>query len=311
MPGFVLHYLFGVQTYHTLSDNTIKKYIKKHPSAFSLGLQGPDIFFYSPVSYLRKENTGSILHDTHTAEFFKSLLKDKDAMPDSSEKEAVCAYIAGFLGHYTLDRIFHPYVYARTGYSNAGKKQNDYYGKHFKLECEFDVLFLKSIKGLKPEDFYQSATICLPKKEQRAIALLLSKAVTKTYGQINFFAHTQAAICFTRLATALLHDSTGNKKKRLQKLEKKLLGYTWVSEMIEASVPIKETDVLNLDHELWQNPWNPKIQSYETVYELLETAISSYHKVLLALDKQLEVPSCMEPLLELIGNKSFHSGLEL
>lgn len=302
--------MFGIQTYHTLTDNMLKKYIKKHPSAFSLGLQGPDIFFYSPVSYLRKENTGSILHETHTGEFFQNMLAYKDQMSDSTEKEAVTAYIAGFLGHYTLDCIFHPYVYAKTGWREDEAKRNDYYGKHFKLECEFDILFLKSVKELRPEEFYQSKTICLPRREQKAIARLLSNAVTKTYGQINLYGHTQAAIISTQLATALLHDSTGSLKKNVQRIEKKLLGCSWISEMIEASVPVNENDVLNLSHSFWQNPWNPKLQSCETVYELLESAISSYYKLLLAFDRQIRSPHWTEPLLKRIGNKSYHSGLE-
>ena len=65
MPGFTLHYLFGVETYRMLSPGVLQDTIHAHTAAYCLGLQGPDIFFYYPVSYLRKENIGGVMHEEH------------------------------------------------------------------------------------------------------------------------------------------------------------------------------------------------------------------------------------------------------
>ena len=46
MPGFTTHYLFGLNTYKHLDDIEIKKHIHENHAAYSLGLQGPDVFFY-------------------------------------------------------------------------------------------------------------------------------------------------------------------------------------------------------------------------------------------------------------------------
>ena len=51
MPGFITHYLFGINTYHTLRNKTLRQDLQQQHAAYSLGLQGPDIFFYFLPSY--------------------------------------------------------------------------------------------------------------------------------------------------------------------------------------------------------------------------------------------------------------------
>ena len=46
MPGFVTHYLFGLDAYRQIHSESIRQNLHKNHSAFALGLQGPDIFFF-------------------------------------------------------------------------------------------------------------------------------------------------------------------------------------------------------------------------------------------------------------------------
>lgn len=46
MPGFVTHHIFGINAFHGLPKGNAKDIIRKHNKAYSLGLQGPDLFFY-------------------------------------------------------------------------------------------------------------------------------------------------------------------------------------------------------------------------------------------------------------------------
>ena len=67
MPGFVTHYLFGVKTYHTLEDEELKTVLKNNKRVFSLGLQGPDFFFfYMPLAVSISPNIGSTIHKKDT-----------------------------------------------------------------------------------------------------------------------------------------------------------------------------------------------------------------------------------------------------
>ena len=46
MPGFVTHYIFGVNAYKQVDNSDIHNIIYRNRQAYSLGLQGPDLFYY-------------------------------------------------------------------------------------------------------------------------------------------------------------------------------------------------------------------------------------------------------------------------
>ena len=50
MPGFVTHYIFGVNAYKQIDNSDIHNIIYRNRQAYSLGLQGPDLFYYF-ISY--------------------------------------------------------------------------------------------------------------------------------------------------------------------------------------------------------------------------------------------------------------------
>ena len=78
MPGFTTHYLFGLHAYKQLHSPALKKIIKDNPAAYSLGLQGPDLFFYFLPSYtIRRRNIGSIAHTESTNKFLRHLLDSR------------------------------------------------------------------------------------------------------------------------------------------------------------------------------------------------------------------------------------------
>ena len=52
MPGFTTHYLFGVDACRRLTSTSMHNMIRRDHSAYALGLQGPDLFFYYLPSYL-------------------------------------------------------------------------------------------------------------------------------------------------------------------------------------------------------------------------------------------------------------------
>jgi len=88
MPGFTTHYLFGVNTYKHLKCSDLKKTIRDHHAAYSLGLQGPDLFFYFLPSYtIRKHNIGSIAHTESTGSFLRHLLDSRKLFDVKTHKE--------------------------------------------------------------------------------------------------------------------------------------------------------------------------------------------------------------------------------
>jgi hypothetical protein len=53
MPGFVTHHIFGINAFHGLPKGNAKDIIRKHNKAYSLGLQGPDLFFLLSSHFIR------------------------------------------------------------------------------------------------------------------------------------------------------------------------------------------------------------------------------------------------------------------
>lgn len=314
MPAFILHYFLGVQSYHKLPEKGLKRIIKQYPRAYALGLQGPDLFFFYFPCYLVKDNIGSIMHEKNTQQFYKNAFAYLESLQDSREKNIVNAYLTGFLGHYTLDRIFHPYVYARTGYQPEKKKKNgkDYYGKHFALETSFDTLALRRIKHISLKKFKKQKKIKLTAMERKAIARFLAFVIGATFQKRVSGLYMEGALLSIYFATAMLHDSTGIKRVWLKKLEMRLIGCPVISPMIAVEGNIEKNKVLNRNHQEWKNPWCIEISSRDSVRDLYDKAYAEYKDLLEKYQKWIICNNFYDKkaLLSSIGNFSYHSGLE-
>lgn len=78
MPGFTTHYLFGIDACRRLTSTSMHNMIRRDHSAYALGLQGPDLFFYYLPSYLmHRKNIGDLAHRKDTGQFFANLLQSR------------------------------------------------------------------------------------------------------------------------------------------------------------------------------------------------------------------------------------------
>ena len=121
MPGYVTHYIFGRDMYEKLNDPVLKNNLYKNRAVYALGHQGPDIFFYYlPAYVLHGHNLGDMAHTENTGAFYAALLESRSIFKKPEDLQIANAYLEGFLGHYILDSICHPFIYGRTHY-----KKND------------------------------------------------------------------------------------------------------------------------------------------------------------------------------------------
>lgn len=311
MPGFTTHYLFGLNTYKKLNNLPIKKTIYEHHTAYALGLQGPDLYFYFLPSYLmHSDNIGSIAHEKHTGKFLSHLLDSRKLFSTSREREIADAYISGYLGHYILDTYCHPYIYWKTDFE---KKSSQYYGNHMELESTIDTELLYFYKKLPISQFREEATIMLNRLELHTIAVILHYTYSKTYPELHTSnSFMRISIRSMQIGTRFLHDSSGRKKAFLRKLEKWTLGYPLLSSMVPEDYPNNHPDPLNLLHKQWYNPWNKEFHSTNSFFDLLEASQAYYTSVLIQLsDIFFSHFSSPAPLLKRLGNNSYHSGLDL
>lgn len=318
MPGFTTHYLFGQQTYQQLHTSTLKRTIQKNHTAFCLGLQGPDIFFYDPLSAVCRIHPGSIAHTTGTGTFLKHLLKSPVIFCTKEEQLIAHAYILGFIGHYLLDAACHPYIYAKTHYDCPKKEKKGYLAHHIRLETDIDSTLLWFYQRRHPSEFHQNESIALSKEQADVISAALSYAFSNTYPNLHLNRHRiLLAIHAMQKGTKLLYDPSGRKKLLLRRIESICPGYPVISPMIPSDTLLFHKDPCNSRHAIWQNPWASDHSSSESFFDLFEAAQEEYADILNAVadffEKEPSLPeaeTALEKLSASLGKRSYHSGLD-
>lgn len=325
LPGFTTHYLFGVKAYNDLPNNYLKHVISKYRWLYQLGLQGPDIFFYN-IPILRHRdyrNVGSYMHEFHVNDFFRNYLEDLSDISSRQQREQAISYFAGYLCHYIADSICHPFVYGRIEYV-TDKKGAHFHGRHAELENDIDALLLRKFKKKKPSEFNQAATICLNGQETQFIARILCRCINRTYYQIserNNFQITEGvvrrSILAIRFGGRLLSDPEGKKRDKIEFFESIFLKQPIASKKLvtdTSATSIRNT--LNLDHQVWCNPWNKRLASTASFPDLYHQTLKKCNIVYYLLNNLIidELPlkdQNWEYFLGELGNYSYHSGLDV
>ena len=317
MPGFVSHYIFGREAFHKLPHSSLRKNLYHNRAAYGLGLQGPDFFFYFLPSYvLHGHNPGSVAHTTDTQKFYRALVESRSQFHQPAEQRIAEAYLIGFLGHYTLDTICHPFIYGRTHY--PGYQSKDYFSRHAYLETDIDTDLLACKLNLHPSEFYNAGTIALTFQQQKVIAAMLCYAYRQTYPNLWINRPLMfTAIYSLQVGLHILRDRTGQKKVLFRTAEKHFLGYPVFSPLIQNDHLFFRTDPMNMRHRPWTNPWDPSLTSTESFFDLYEKAEKIYFRRIKKLTAYLQCKSSdveqkklLERFLEDYGNYSFHSGLD-
>jgi len=325
LPGFTTHYLFGVKAYNDLPNNYLKHVISKYRGLYQVGLQGPDIFFYNvPLSRHRDcRNIGSYMHEYHVNRFFRKYLEELSDISSKQQWEQALSYFAGFLCHYIADSICHPYVYGRIQYDTQGKPSL-FHGLHAELENDIDALLLLKFKKKKPSEFNQAATICLNGQELQFLSRYLSRCINETYFLIsekNNFQVTEGmvfrSIYATRFGGRLLSDPAGRKRDAILFFESIFLKNPIASKkLVTDEKPKGVRKTLNLDHEVWTNPWDKRLASSASFLDLYRQTLQKcsliyYHLNTLSFDGAPLSGQKLEAFLGELGNYSYHSGLDV
>ena len=137
MPAIYAHDTFGKLVSKQLPKE-IQDIIKTYPSAFRIGLQGPDPLFYHRTyasNDVKKE--GSRMHRESCASFLQKTMHHVKKEGVNSKE---FAYLLGFLCHFTLDSECHPYIDAYIEPRNLG---------HLFLESEFEKYMMRK-DGIDP-----------------------------------------------------------------------------------------------------------------------------------------------------------------
>ena len=231
------------------------------------------------------------------------MLEYINGLDEEKDREIALAYFVGFLGHYSLDRTCHPYIYWKT---DRMHKTKDYHAKHVTLETDIDYIMCKKFYKREVSKFPYGELVRLNRNELDVIAGLLSQALNNTFNYIRFnYELAYAALFNFGVVINQIKDKCGNKTRFIGKTERKLMGFEYFTPLfIRDDYRIKNDDPLNNNKCEWFNPWKEEIVSDDSFTELMEMASNRYQRLINSLGNPTE-------FAKELGNKSFLNGLEL
>ena len=140
MPATYAHYTFGNDCFNALPDN-LKTIVSEHRSLFNFGVHGPDILFYD-LANSKITNYGYGMHGKPAMNFFAPM---KDIFKQHQEdRDAMLAYVIGFVSHFSFDTCSHGYVERKMEVSNVS---------HNRIETEYEkYLMIKDGKDITKEN---------------------------------------------------------------------------------------------------------------------------------------------------------------
>ena len=313
MPGYDTHYLFGVHSFRRMTGGTVtKKCINSYRGTYTLGLLGPDIFFYYATEVVAaRKNIGSLMHTTKTDAFFKNMISYID-MHRGRAKDIAISYMCGFLSHYTLDCICHPYVYWMTDYLN---KDRNYLEKHFRFESDIDISLLASYKEMTPYEFMKNSSFSLDKMEMAVVCDLLYYSIRSTYHDSRITRPgIKMAIYSLQKEQKLIRIASEKVNRCIGKMSDILGNKRYLAPFIPEGNEVRNEDPLNKAHKRWYNPWDTTKSSTDSVPQMLDKAQKRYGLIMFLLDNYLDPDvnraSAYRSLFAFIGCKSYHSGLD-
>jgi len=150
MPAAIAHELFGEDILAQLGEKPYPT--RDEQDAFLLGNQGPDPLFYLFVrsSNIEARRMGSTLHREAYAAFIQSMI-DFLGIIRTEELGVAQAYVAGYLCHYALDSLAHPYIHwfeTRLVESGVPGIEDAAPQIHGQIESDLDSYLLWQWKGI-------------------------------------------------------------------------------------------------------------------------------------------------------------------
>ncbi|EOD00315.1 zinc dependent phospholipase C family protein [Caldisalinibacter kiritimatiensis] len=313
MPDIWTHIICGEEVLNSLHDSKWKEILIKNKKLFNLGCQGPDIFLYNDfwpwIKEKRGVKFGSLLHEEKTGEFF---IKGFNYLKHNIEKQKgfqlLFTYLAGFVCHFGLDRVAHPYIHYYSGKYDKNKPETrKYSGYHKKLEVIIDSIIVKERKGI---DAYK-----YPVFKEIDIEGGLPKVVVQFYKYIisNLYKYKSNPDFIVdsyndmKKVFKITHDRLGIKKVLLYFIDLVTRGDIDYNSVIYPR-RLAQRDYMNRNHNIWNHPCDKKEVYNSSFDDLLDKAVIESREMLKGAIMYLEDKLEIKDLEKLFPNISYVTG---
>lgn len=291
MPDVAVHAAFGREVLASLPEE-IREYLLPDPYTFALF--GPDPWFmYKP--WHRREGRGRRMHTGKPGLFLSSLLRQAG---NSGARREMFSYLSGFLCHYALDSIAHPYIIYVTAEERVFPRS------HMSLEHALDAFEIRrggygAEKHPVTKHYYP--LVRLPE----SLRPDLDAVFEEVYGWKNCWKSLNRSCRRYRLCYRFLENPRGL-AARLARLTKRDV----LCSMAYSESQFLSADPENTEHRVWKHPFDPSLSFSDSFPELREKARQLAVQLITAAFRLLQYgEGTLESVSALIGNNSYLSGL--
>ncbi len=267
MPAAIVHYLH--------SDKVLKNIKVKvnNKKSYYLGAQGPDFLFchrYFP--WMKGESLEKLGNKVHEADADKVVMS-MYGYCNNHPTETLFSYFYGFLCHYAIDSITHPYINAKSEILLESHPKENLNTLHNEIESALDTIMLSSETGELPGKKSLKSLVECDVASLNQIGRLWKYVLDDVLNIKVSDAQMVEAFEDTKKVFALLNDRTGIKKQLVCKIESGK-AHT-ISCHIRPILESMEEDYANTNKAEWGNDNNTA-----DFFELFEESASAAEKII-------------------------------
>ncbi|MBS3992061.1 MAG: zinc dependent phospholipase C family protein [Erysipelothrix sp.] len=309
MPNVLTHGLMAQRVFETLSEGDVVRAIKAHPQVFKFASNGPDfLFYYNAWPWMDQDEAkrvseyGEQMHRGRVNQFVDTMIDLAKKQNQVAAKRIMIAFVAGYLCHWALDSVAHPFVFYRSGSMKGNLK---YY--HFRYESNLDVKMVRDVFKLKLKDYPTRSFLNMTHNQEDVVAFLVSETHKKTFNSDITKEDCLLSMKHAKSILVPLFDPTGVMYLLTRGAERVIANNLWKfsSHMVSSNID-ESYDELNLSRSLWKNPAEPSITSNATFLDLFDESIDRGFDAIEHLEKMIsgEVSSMAPVILD----RNFNSG---
>lgn len=315
MPGSVTHYLFGMDCFDKLESNILKNIIKENKKIYSLGCQGPNFFsYYNHLPIFNSKNLAVIddlIHTKNINEFINNMFvysdntyKLKYIFNNENFSNITLAYICGFLSHYTLDTISHPYIYSFQLHLKDSYKVKSPKYLHKSIETHIDSLLLDKFKDLSLEEFSNHLDFDLSSSERLILFDMYRYLIKQVYNKSIVYNDIEKCLDMFIKTENKLNNNNNLKSITYLYMKKYLSKTSYIESKLYNNHKICKNNLLNTNNTIWKNPFSNSKCS-KSFFDIYDDALAFYIDLLNILGLYLENKKTMTHILDKIGDKSY------
>lgn len=297
MPDAVTH----IYTSDLIQEKIQNEWIKKHIDLFHVGAQGSDPYFYHhPFPWqknLGAPKLGNMIHHRETKPFLETLIQNAKTIEDK-------VFTLGFLTHFSLDTIAHPYIFYKSGLYDSMTQKNR--GTHLAFERSIDSFILEGM-GYNAHKVNIGKIFFSPTSLPDSIGQLMEQSVKSVYGTSNagnlfLNAYKDFKFVFQNMA----HDPLGWKHNLLKIADLFMNSSQKFQNISNYKIREEHVDYLNTNKTEWRHPVTG--DSFHTSFdELISQAVERGNKLLSLTIDYFQTGS--KEIFDTIENLSYDTGL--